>query len=88
MHRSTSGIAVKTQRVWGNKGYVKEVPSVPVATPPIATTTPSPQQPVTVATREGEEGEEEGGSERSERSGESPSKPITAVSSYPIIIMM
>ncbi|CAI8050732.1 AP-4 complex subunit epsilon-1 [Geodia barretti] len=75
---STSGIAVKTQRVWGNKGYVKEVPSVPVATPPIATTTTSPQQPVTVATREGEEGEEEGGSERSERSGESPSKPITA----------
>ena len=83
MCRSSSGIAVKTQRVWGSQGYVKEIPSVAVATPPVSTVTASPrapQQPVTVLTEvmEGETEEREG--ESSDRSSDSSSRPITGVS--------
>ena len=83
MYRATSGIAVKTQRVWGSKGYVKEVPSVSMTTPPIATTTMSPRPVAAAGTVDGEgereeEEEVEGGGR--EKVGDSPSRPITAVS--------
>ena len=78
MPRSTSGIAVKTQRVWGSRGYTKEV-ATPVATVSMVTALPmSTQAAAVVSEGEGERAESE--KEGSEADIESPSKAIAAVS--------
>ena len=73
-HRSSSGIAVKSQRVWGHTGYTREAPSLPVAT-----ATPTEQSTTDVSERE-EEGESREETKVMEDIG-STSQPITAVSS-------
>ena len=99
--RSSTGITVKMQRVWGSKGYAKEVPPVAIAIPPLTTITPThePQLPVGTAVSREEEGERgwEGEGER-ERSGSDgrvereinvpPSRPLTAVRWYIVHIFI
>ena len=57
---SSSRIAVRSQRVWGSKGYAREVPPIAIATPSTVIATPQQVEPV-VGDSEGER--ERGGEE-------------------------